>query len=214
MFKKIFILFKVVVILNLLIVLINGEWTTAFICLCNLILFFIADMLKKKLCYGDILQLLIYLFLIGSLIGGEIYFLYVKIWYYDIILHMLSSFIVSALCFYIVKSKININDFLLCVFIFSFAMMVAAVWEVYEFSIDRFFDKDMQKDTIITEINSSLLSDDGREVIQENVDDIRIGNYVVNGYLDIGLYDTMGDIICAIVGSLIFIFMIKIKEAF
>lgn len=215
MLKKLFIVFKVVVILNLFVCLINKEWTATFICLFNFILFFLADVIKKKLNYGNLLQLLIYLFLIGSLLGGEVYFLYVRFKHFDTVMHVLSSFIISGLAFYFVKLfKEGINGILFVIFIFSFAMMVASLWEVTEFSIDRFFDNDMQKDTIITEINSSLLSTNGKAIVKKKIENMRIGEYNINGYIDIGLYDTIEDMICAVFGSLAFIVFGRLKRVF
>lgn len=215
MLKKIFMLFKVVVIINLLICLINEEWTATFICLFNIISFFVADLVKKKLGYSNLFQLLIYLFLICSLLGGEVYYLYSRIWFFDIIMHVISSFIISVLCFYIIRRfKININSITCIIFIFSFAMMIAALWEITEFSIDRLLDKDMQKDTVINEINSMLLSDDGESIVKKKISSMNIGEYTTYGYIDIGLYDTMEDMICAVFGSIIFIIIGKVKEAF
>lgn len=214
MFKKIFIIFKVAVILNLLMCLVNREWIATFICLFNFILFFIADYVQKKLKYKNYFQLLIYVFLIVSLMGGEVYYLYSKIWFLDIILHTLSSFIVSGLFLLIFKVfRNNINNILLMVCIFSFAMMVAVMWEITEYSIDRLFNVDMQKDTIISEINSVLLSIDGKRVVNRKISSMSFGNYVIDGYLDIGLYDTMEDMICALGGCFIFIIIYKIKGA-
>ena len=213
MFKSIFSLFKVVVILNLLVCLMNREWTATFICLFNFVLFFMADFVQKKLGHNNFLHFLIYLFFTSSLLGGEVYFLYVRIWYFDIILHIFSSFIVSWFCFYLIKLFIkNIGGILFTIFIFSFAMMIAAIWEIAEFSIDRLFGVDMQKDTIITEVNSVLLSSDGRSVINKKISEMKIGDYIVNGYIDIGLYDTIGDMICAVIGSIVFIIIFKLNS--
>lgn len=215
MFKKIFIILKVVVILNLLSSLINREWTATFVCLLTIIFLFISDFIKKKLCYGNIINLLIYLFLILSLIGGEVYYLYVKISYFDIIMHIFSSFIISALALYLIKYyKCSICKKLISLFVFSVAMMVAVMWELTEFSIDRIFNVDMQKDTVINEVNSVMLTSDGKGVGHVSVDNMRLGNSVFDGYLDIGLYDTMYDIVCAGIGSIMLIIIYKIKEAF
>lgn len=213
MLKKIFILIKIVVAIHLLFSLINCEWTAIFVCLLNLILLLLADFVKNKICYNNLLHVLIYIFLTCSLLGGEVYYLYTRISFFDVVMHVLSSFIASALAFYIIKLfKININKFLLMTFIFSFAMMVAALWEITEFSIDRLFKIDMQKDTVISEVNSVLLSSDGESVVRKEIKKMKIGEYTVDGYLDIGLYDTIEDMICAVFGSILFILMYKMKE--
>lgn len=212
--KKILYLIKVVVLIHLLVFLINGLWTATFICLFNFITILISDFVQKKLNYNNVFTLVIYIFLTSSLIGGEIYNLYVKIWYYDIIMHILSSFIVSGLLYYLLKIlSIKINKIIFMLFIFSFAMMIAALWEITEFTIDRVFNSDMQKDTVITEVNSKLLSVDGKKVVKKTINKTIIGDDIIRGYIDIGLYDTIGDMICAVVGSIVFIGILNLKEA-
>lgn len=214
MLKNMFLILKIVVILNLFIGLVNKDVTTIFICLFNFILLFVSDYVQKKILYNDVYQLLIYIFLILSLIGGEVYWLYSRIWFFDIILHTLSSFIVSFLFVYIFKFlRVDINKILFMVSVFSFAMMIAALWEITEFSIDRLFDTDMQKDTIVSDVNSVLLSNDGKTIVKQKINNMTIGNYIINGYLDIGLYDTIEDMICAVIGSILFIVLYNLKEA-
>ena len=215
MFKKLFIILKVVVILNLLSCLINREWTATFVCLLTYLFLVVSDFIQKKLKYGNVFKLLIYLFLILSLVGGEVYYLYVMIGYFDVIMHIFSSFIISGLVLYLIKYyKCNICNKLIVLFIFSAAMMTAVMWELTEFSIDRIFNVDMQKDTIINEVNSVMLTSDGKDVGHVKIDRMRLGNSVFDGYLDIGLYDTMYDIVCAGIGSIILIITYRIKEAF
>ena len=212
--KKILYLIKVVVLIHLLVFLINGLWTATFICLFNFITILISDFVQKKLNYNNVFTLVIYIFLTSSLIGGEIYNLYVKIWYYDIIMHILSFFIVSGLLYYLLKIlSIKINKIIFMLFIFSFAMMIAALWEITGFTIDRVFNSDMQKDTVITEVNSKLLSVDGKKVVKKTINKTIIGDDIIRGYIDIGLYDTIGDMICAVVGSIVFIGILNLKEA-
>jgi len=216
MIRKLFVLFKVVVFIHLLIYLVDGEWTATFICLFNLLLFFLVDYVQKNIMYSDKFKLLIYIFLFGSLVGGEVYNLYSEIWFFDIVLHLFSSFIVSGLFVYVFRLfKCNINRFLFIICIFCFAMMIASLWEITEFSIDRLFDKDMQKDTVVNEVNSMFLSSDGNSIIKVNVDSMSIGGTILDGYLDIGLYDTVEDMICATLGSIIYLIIDrrKIKEA-
>ena len=83
----------------------------------------------KKLKYSDALSLLIYLFIISGIILGNIYSFFTKVWYFDIILHVLSSFIIGALSIYVLKYITpKINKKLLIVFAFIFCMAIASLW--------------------------------------------------------------------------------------
>ncbi|UKI26937.1 MAG: hypothetical protein L6V91_09560 [Bacilli bacterium] len=92
-------------------------------------------------------------------------------------------------------------------------MMCESIWEIFEFSTDRLLKTDMQKDTIINEITSYYLSEDKDTPTTMVVDNVVVNNISFtdkyNGYLDIGLYDTISDMSCALVGALIFIIIIK-----
>ena len=173
-------------------------------------LLFLTDYIKKKLEFPYKLQLLIYIFIIGTEVLGEIHNLYNKVWYYDDIMHTLSSFIVAALSIYILNkiTKDN-NKKLVVVFSLLLSMAVAAIWEITEFTIDNVFNKDMQKDTVINNITSTLFSQDKNKAIKKEINSLYINNIdfiqEYGGYIDIGLYDTMEDMICALLGALLFI---------
>ena len=69
------------------------------------------------------------------------------------------------------------------------------------------FEKDMQKDTVITAIHSGLIS--GKPNVIMHIRDITSTvvngeNLGINGYLDIGLIDTMKDLLVNFVGAVVF----------
>lgn len=191
----------------------KGKVTAFLVCLFCIILLFICDYMKEKLGCSEGLQILSYLFLLGSLLFGEVYHYYQKIWFFDDILHTLSAFIICSLAGYLLKYfKCKMNLFMRALFIFSFSMMVSVLWEVTEFSIDRFMLADMQKDTLIESVTSELLEDNGK-LRKIYVDKTSINDDIIlNGYIDIGLFDTMGDIFCAIGGSFVYLVLDICKE--
>ena len=88
-------------------------------------------------------------------------------------------------------------------------MTVGVLWEFFEFGMDQFFGTDMQKDFLVTTINSVTLNPDGLN----NVQHLPIESLVVNGqdwmefpggYIDIGLIDTMKDLLVNFVGAVVF----------
>ena len=91
---------------------------------------------------------------------------------------------------------------------FCFSMTVGVMWEFFEFGMDRLFHMDMQKDTVIQSVTSVML-DPTNSNIPVTIDGIR--SVAVNGqdlgfdgYLDIGLYDTMEDLFVNFVGAVVF----------
>jgi len=92
-------------------------------------------------------------------------------------------------------------------------MTIGVLWEFFEFGMDQFFGKDMQKDTIIQSFQTVLL-DPAKGTLPITVDDIRDVIIVksdgsqtalgLGGYLDIGIIDTMGDLFVNFIGAFVF----------
>ena len=92
---------------------------------------------------------------------------------------------------------------------FCFSMTVGVLWEFFEFGMDRLFMMDMQKDTVVNAITSVMLDPtnsnipvtiDGITSVTINGQELGLG-----GYLDIGLYDTMGDLFVNFIGAVVFV---------
>ena len=91
-------------------------------------------------------------------------------------------------------------------FAVCFAVTAGVLWELYECAVDRLFGLDMQMDTVISQIDSSLLGDGVGSIgrigdISETV--VNGAALPIEGYLDIGLYDTMEDLALLTAGSII-----------
>ena len=87
-------------------------------------------------------------------------------------------------------------------------MTIGVIWEFFEFGMDQIFGLDMQKDMVVPVIRTVLLDPEGRNVpyvidsitrVEVNGRDLGLG-----GYLDIGLIDTMQDLLVTFAGSLVF----------
>lgn len=104
-------------------------------------------------------------------------------------------------------SKLQVNPAYLALMAFCFSMTVGVLWEIFEFGMDYFFRLDMQKDTVLTVISSVELDLSGKNEVITLAD---ISTVAVNGrelgiggYLDIGLYDTMEDLIVNFIGAVV-----------
>ena len=96
---------------------------------------------------------------------------------------------------------------------FCFSMTIAVLWEFFEFGADCLIKTDMQKDVILSQISTVTLDMENANnpVI---VDDIaksimydKNGNILAtiqNGYLDIGVFDTMKDMFVNMIGAVVF----------
>lgn len=88
----------------------------------------------------------------------------------------------------------------------SFSVLIAVLWEVAEFTADRFFVLDMQKDSYVTYIDSYLLGGNSGEIETiPKIESVTVNGKELPGYIDVGLTDTMYDLITSLGGSLLFL---------
>ena len=91
---------------------------------------------------------------------------------------------------------------------FCFSMTVGVLWEFFEFGMDRLFLLDMQKDTVVTSITSVMLDPTNKNipVTIDGITSVAVNGTDLgfNGYLDIGLYDTMADLFVNFIGAVVF----------
>lgn len=206
--KMIDLLYLIVVMFYLVSGLIKWDMTTIFACVLSLIFMVITNVIGKKLGFGNGIKILIYVFILSTEILGEIYHFYVDVWWLVFVSILIFLLLFSYVGLYLIRYfNIKKSIYFLILFIFSFAMMTESIWEIFEFSMDRVIGTDMQKDTVIRNISSTYLSHD-IYVDKVMVNDIDFMDRY-GGYLDIGLYDTICDMICTVVGSFMFIVIMK-----
>jgi len=154
---------------------------------------------------------------------GEINNFYSVIPEWDTILHTLNGFLCGAVGFSLVDllnrniKSINLSPIFILIVSFSFSMTIGVLWEFFEYSADKsFLQTDMQKDRILNKVSSVKINPSGenKPIIIENIDHTIIyskdkkGNTIEtkidNGYLDIGLNDTMKDLGVNFIGAIVF----------
>ena len=90
------------------------------------------------------------IFIYATLFLGEIANFYEKYWWWDSLLHVSSAigfglvgFTLLILLFH--SKRITASPFMLCLFGFSFALALGALWEIWEFTLDQLFGLNTQK---------------------------------------------------------------------
>lgn len=207
------------VITCLLIKLTNREFFSVFICLLSLFLFIIPFWIQKKfqITLPSIFEITILLFIFSTQILGEINNFYNLFSFWDTIHHFVGGFLCAAIGFSLINLLNNKHlktfPIFLAIFAFCFSITIGTCWEIFEFAADKFFLTDMQKDVYIknfstvefNKINSNkAISLNGIEkttLYDANGNEIA---FISNGYLDIGLYDTMEDLLINLLGAILF----------
>jgi hypothetical protein len=216
----VYLFLRIYVVISMVISIYLKSYYHAFLCAVTLILFFIPSLIERKfkLEIPQTMEIIILLFIFAAEMLGEINSFYVKIPMWDSILHTINGFLCAAIGYAMVdllntndKFSMKLSPIFLVLVSFCFSMTIGVLWEFFEFSADRLFQFDMQKDSIVYNIHSVYLNPDNTNqmVNINNIDKTTIqtkdGTIItINGYLDIGLIDTMNDLIVNFIGAVVF----------
>lgn len=151
-----------------------------------------------------IMEIMYIIFCTGCIILGEIGDFYAKISWWDSMLH-LSSGVLFGILGYIIINTMNRFDgktskfspIFVSFWVACFSLAMAAIWELFEFSVDELFGTNMQQYLV----NGSMLSKEeplvGHDALKDTMKDLAL--------------DFLGSIIPAVVG---FIGLKKNKKGF
>ena len=213
----VYLILRIVVLLTLVSSIIRGEYENAFVCLLVLFLFMLPLFIQQN--FGielpSTLEIIILLFIFAAEILGELECYFITYPHWDSMLHTTTGFLCAATGFALIdilnrnsRIKFQLSPVYVALAAFCFSMTVGVLWEFFEFGMDRVFHLDMQKDTVVQSITSVML-DPTNSNIPVTIDDIT--SVAVNGrdlgfdgYLDIGLYDTMADLFVNFIGAVVF----------
>ena len=170
---------------------------------------------KLKIVLPILLEIIYYLFIFASLILGEVYAFYGPFPWWDIVLHFLSGFVLAGIGLSIVQimNKNKSGKFFALLFAFCFSITLGTAWECLEFGFDITLRTDAQKDSHLHNISTITMQRDGgnQPVRLDNIEstNIKLANgeiiTVDEGYLDIGLMDTMKDTLVNFAGAIVFV---------
>lgn len=216
-----YIILRLLVLLTLVRSIFTGRYEHALLCLLTFVLLMVPSFIEHALDIElpDLLESIILLFIFAAEILGEIDAFYVNIPFWDTILHTTSGFLCAGIGFALFDilnrkeaSKIRLTPLYMAISAVAFSMAVGACWEIFEYTADTMMGFDMQKDTLVTALNTVWLDPTASNVtipvrdIASTTITLAGGQTVVipGGYLDIGIHDTMADLIVNLVGTLVF----------
>lgn len=223
--KKGLALFYFILRLSVVLVMIaqffNGNFQNVFLCILTLILFLLPSFIERRLHIDvpDTLEVIILLFIYAAEILGEIRAFYITFPYWDTLLHTLNGFLCAAIGFSLAdilnreeRVALSLSPFFMAIVAFCFSMTIGVLWEFFEFFMDQVFRLDMQKDWVVKTISTVMLDPAGgnEPVVVTGITDVILvtgdGQQALGlgGYLDIGIVDTMKDLLVNFVGAVIF----------
>lgn len=221
--KRDFIVYSVLralVVVTLVRSIMIGSAEQAALCVLSLVLLLMPALAERqlKIEIPPLFEAIIYFFIFAAEILGEVNHYYVLIPGWDTILHTLNGFLCAAVGFSLVDllnnnvEGISLSPVYLAVVAFCFSMTIGVLWEFVEFGIDNTFFLDMQKDFVVQKFGSVSLDPTASQhsvvvsdIVRTTIQCADGSTYVVDGgYLDLGIIDTMKDLLVNFVGAAVF----------
>ena len=213
----VYIILRVIVIAIAIVQLIQGEYENVFVCVLAFLLMEIPRIVERNLRIElpSTLEIIIVSFIFAAEILGELNAYYIKFPRWDTMLHTINGFLMAAIGFSLVdmfnrhkKFSIQLSPIYQALVAFCFSMTIGVIWEFFEWGMDSFFQLDMQKDRVIQQISTVYLDPTNSNTVV-HIKDITTtavnGELLkIQGYLDIGLNDTMKDLLVNFIGAVVF----------
>lgn len=206
-----------------------GRYEHCFTCLLTLLLFMIPSFVEKRLKIDlpNTLEVIILLFIFSAEILGEIAAFYLRVPWWDTVLHTINGFLMAAIGVSMVDIlnqrevfQARLSPLFLALVAFCFSMTIGVLWEFFEYGMDMIMKTDMQKDMIVQTLASVELNPDNENVpvLIKGIENVILcgENMTVNGalkdtyslglggYLELGIIDTMQDLFVNFIGAVVF----------
>ncbi len=213
----VFFILRILVVVSMIRQFMLGNYESVMLCILTLLLFIVPMIVQVRLNvdFPQVLEVIILLFIYAAEILGEVNSYYTAIPYWDLMLHTLNGFLCGAIGFSLAlcldKDEnvfFRMSPLLIVIVSFCFSMTIGVLWEFFEYTMDRVFLMDMQKDTVVHTVSSVVLNPMKvqRPWIIRNISEMSINGTEmgVGGYVDLGLIDTMEDLFVNFIGALTF----------
>ena len=153
----IFILMRFSIIVAGAVAIYDRNWEHLGMAVLTLIAILLPSLIEKqfKLDIPSYFEIILVMFVYAAIFLGSLHQFYFKFWWWDKMLHGFSGLILGNIGLFIISylnSNQNVNIYLSPVFValftFCFAVSIGAVWEIFEYSMDKFFGFFMQRGSL------------------------------------------------------------------
>jgi len=157
MHQRLTFIMQAILVVEIVLAFWGQQWLTAVITtgiiMLTLVPFFLGKFLRVFIPPEFVLLAITFVF--ASLFLGEIRGYYTRFWWWDILLHSSSGFLLGIVGFLLVHVlnetediDISMKPGFVAFFAFMFSVGMGVVWEIFEFSMDSLFGMDMQKEML------------------------------------------------------------------
>lgn len=164
---------QLIMAIQLVLLLLQKEWPQAFFVTGIMALTLAPVIFRMPVEIPSEIQLVAVLFVFATLFLGEVRDYYERFWWWDAVLHTTSGLLLGMLGFMFVYMlnedrhvDLHMRPSFVALFAFFFAVGLGAIWEIFEFAMDRWFGTNMQP---ATPGDPSGLSDTIHDLIVDTV---------------------------------------------
>ena len=218
----VYLVLRALVIITAVRAVFRRDFESLMLCVLTLFLLILPSIVEKRLKIElpNTLEVIILLFIFAAEILGEINNFYVIVPHWDTMLHTFNGFGCAAIGFALVdilnrhdRFTFKLSPLFLAIVAFCFSMTIGVLWEFFEYGADHFFPIDMQKDAVVSSFSSVSLDEtnSNKAITVDDISDVIIVHsdgsneaLGVGGYLDIGINDTMKDLLVNLIGAIVF----------
>lgn len=152
--QRVTIALQLILLAEAVFAVIGQRWFTAFLTSMIIAITFSPLVIERRfrIYIPAELQLAAIGFVFASLFLGEIRDYYTRFWWWDMVLHTISGFLLGILGFLLVhimneteKLQVHLKPGFVAFFAFLFALGIGTLWEIFEFAMDSLFGMNMQK---------------------------------------------------------------------
>ncbi len=152
--RRLSIVLLAILMVETVLALIRQQWFTAFVCGAAVSISLVAVLLARRLrvFIPAQFQLIAVAMAFAALFLGEARDFYTRFWWWDSALHLAAGFILGIVGFLLVHILNEMEDVgvymkpgFVALFSFMFALGTGALWEIFEFFMDRTFGTNLQK---------------------------------------------------------------------
>ncbi|MBQ9840183.1 MAG: hypothetical protein IJO78_01170 [Erysipelotrichaceae bacterium] len=210
---------RALIIFCMILTFIRKDYNSTFLCALSLLLFTLPTLIEDafQITLPTVLESIIYVFIFSAEILGEINNFYFVIPHWDTILHTLNGFLAAGVGFSLVdilnrnSKHVHLSPIFVSIVAFCFSMTIGVLWEFTEYALDMIIETDAQKDVLVQKISTVYLDplQQNNPVYIHDITGVTIHTctediVVSGGYLDVGLHDTMKDMIVNLIGAVCF----------
>ncbi len=150
--------------------ILEEQWFSILIVALGLFSIYLPSIIEKrfKIDIAERLEIVVLLFLYSYFYLGEYLNFFYRFWWWDLFLHGTGLFLIGALSFFIVyflnkeeKVAIKLSPIFVALFAFCFALSIGALWEIFEFFMDIYFNLNMQRSGLMDTMGDLIIGSFG-----------------------------------------------------